>query len=201
MVIKKTPQKLDIKNIRKKLDLLDKESILKLVEVLTTLSSKKTSKTTIKTPKKTSKKKKIGRPRKIKVVEDLPEEDSLDEELVQEDEEEVIAPKRRKPKPLNKTKGDKGSPGRVEPFKKIKNRPNLFLKSKFKDMHKNDTLIDKKLNAGRVPTDRGERSTLVEIDCDICGKECIVNENLIYNNGEKFVYKCDNCVGKGAENE
>jgi hypothetical protein len=57
------------------------------------------------------------------------------------------------------------------------------------------------LNAGRVPTDRGERSTLVEINCDVCGKECIVNENLIYNNGEKFVYKCDNCVGKGAENE
>lgn len=196
---------ININEIKKTIKDLDKETLLLLIEALSKIQKKKTkTKAKAKVTRKPTKPvgKKRGRPKKnvaekeARVVD--AELDSLDSEnsddINLEEEQEQEHPIREKPRRIKKLQprkhGDKGSPGRVEPFQAVKNRPNLFLKSKLFNAHKNDTEIDKKLNAGRKPTERGERNNLVEVECDDCNEVFVVNESLVYNDEEGSHYKC-----------
>lgn len=169
---------------------LDKDSLLKLLDVLATIKDQ-TKDTTKDSPKKTVGKKR-GRPKKVDVK---PETDILETQVEVDDDDQndqdEPQPRRtpRKPRQLNVGK-QKGSQARVEPFT-AKKRPNLFLKSKFANAHKDDTLIDKKLATGRQPTERGVRNELVEVDCNDCGKSYIVNEELVFIDPEEGpIYHC-----------
>ena len=196
---------ININEIKKTIKDLDKDTLLLLIEALGKVQKKKIkAKAKHKVVKKTTKSvgKKRGRPKKNVAEKEVravdAELDSLDSEnsddINLEEEQGQEHPIREKPRRIKKLQprkhGDKGSPGRVEPFQAVKNRPNLFLRSKLFNAHKNDTEIDKKLNAGRKPTERGERNNLVEVECDDCGETFIVNESLIYGDEEGTHYKC-----------
>ena len=190
---------INIKQLKETIKNLDKDTLLLLIEALSKVQKKKTKAKVTKKPKAVGKKR--GRPKKIVEEEVSPELDLLDSEdsedldnINLEEEQEPEQPAGQKPRRIKKLQprkhGDKGSPGRVEPFQAVKNRPNLFLKSKLFNAHKNDTEIDKKLNAGRKPTERGERNNLVEVECDDCNEVFVVNESLVYNDEEGSHYKC-----------
>ena len=196
---------ININEIKKTIKDLDKETLLLLIEALSKIQKKKIKAKTKVAKKPTKSKsvgKKRGRPKKNVAEKEVravdAELDSLDSEnsddINLEEEQEPEQPTGQKPSRIKRLQprkhGDKGSPGRVEPFQAVKNRPNLFLKSKLFNAHKNDTEIDKKLNAGRKPTERGERNNLVEVECDDCGETFIVNESLIYGDEEGTHYKC-----------
>ena len=194
---------INIKQLKETIKNLDKDTLLLLIEALGKVQKKKT-KVKTKAVKKPAKPvgKKRGRPKKNVAEKEVgavdAELDSLDSEnsddINLEEEQEPEQPTGQKPSRIKRLQprkhGDKGSPGRVEPFQAVKNRPNLFLKSKLFNAHKNDTEIDKKLNAGRKPTERGERNNLVEVECDDCNEVFVVNESLVYNDEEGSHYKC-----------
>lgn len=183
---------LNINQIKETIKNLDKETVLKLVEILAGLSKKPIKKPKTKTKPTT---KKRGRPPKKKIKEVETEENIIidEDESAQE-----VAPRRRKPKALNKTRsGDKGSPGYIEKFKPIKNRPNLFFEKGFDKLHKEDTIIDKKLNKNRKPVERGERNNLIDVECRECGKEDTVREDLVYSDEDGVRWVCDRCIGSG----
>jgi len=66
---------------------------------------------------------------------------------------------------------------------------NKFLTMPERHMHKEDTLIDKKLNV-RPPTERTRQFNSVSVRCRVCGKEEQVNSNYIES---KERYKCNKC--------
>jgi len=174
---------------------LDKDSLLKLVDVLSNLKKVNDEPKVENQPKV-----KRGRPKKqkvVKVVDDEPEVDTVEEEIDDDQNDQppqLMQP--RKPRKLN-AGGQKGTQARTEPFTAIKKRPNLFLKSKFANAHKNDTLIDKLLSKNRQPTERGVRNDLVEVECNICKKSYVINEDLVFIDPEEGPkYKCDKCANK-----
>jgi hypothetical protein len=91
----------------------------------------------------------------------------------------------------------KGSPGYIETFKAIKNRPNYFLTSDMYNMFKSDTQIDKKLSGKNHPTPRREKMQMYEVDCIVCGKSFVVTYGVIpfdTDTGDPR-YVCNDCVG------
>jgi hypothetical protein len=174
---------LDIEQIKQNIQSMDKETILKLLDLLGVKEKVKQEK------KKVKAKPKRSRPKKAKKVEVEPEPDIVDQD--DDDQDETPQPQRKARPRIKKSLGaNKGAQARVEPFTKVKRRPNLFLQSKLKDAHKDDTKIDKKLNAGRQPVERGVRSDLVEVDCEDCGNTYIVSETLVYTDDDGSHYHC-----------
>ena len=94
-------------------------------------------------------------------------------------------------------RSDKGTPARAMPFDKNAERPDLFVQLGFDEMCKEDVEIDKKLNEGRTPTRRGTRTTIVDVECNRCGREYTVSNQLVRKVGDELVYVCDKCVGRG----
>ena len=94
-------------------------------------------------------------------------------------------------------RSDKGTPARAMPFDKNAERPDLFVRLGFDEMCKEDVEIDKKLNEGRTPTKRGTRTTLVDVECNRCGRPYTVSNQLVRKVGDELVYVCDKCVGRG----
>lgn len=102
-----------------------------------------------------------------------------DQDENEEDEEEFSAPKKRR--------GPVGS--NSTPKKKKKKFVNKFLNMKEATMHKDDSVIDKKLNR-LPPTQRTRNFEYVKVKCRVCGKE----ENVIPALAEvRDRYKCNKC--------
>lgn len=59
-----------------------------------------------------------------------------------------------------------------------------------KNMHKEDTMIDQKLNI-HDPTPRRKNNTLTKVQCRICGKTDTISSSLIVDHTR---YKCNNCA-------
>ncbi len=88
---------------------------------------------------------------------------------------------------------------RVEPVGTHR-RVNLFDKMVEKSQFKEDTKIDKKLWKGKTPTPRCGRSTLITIDCSVCGNEFDVSPNEVKMQEDddtgalSEVYTCNDCI-------
>lgn len=91
----------------------------------------------------------------------------------QESEEEFTAPLR--------TKGSR---------RKTKQVKNKFVDMPERDMHKDDTIIDKKL-ARFPPVSRARPFELVQVRCRVCGKTEKVSPSLVFEGVDR--YKCNNC--------
>lgn len=90
----------------------------------------------------------------------------------------------------------KGKQCRVEPMNIPRVRPNLFLKSDIAKSCKNDTKVDKLLNAGNTITERRPAARLYEVACKVCGGINTVSESMIMEDPDTgdFYYVCDSCI-------
>jgi len=68
---------------------------------------------------------------------------------------------------------------------------NKFLDMPEKDMHREDTEIDKKLSKS-APVARGREYTPVRVTCRVCGKTEMVNPSIVHDLRENR-YKCNTC--------
>jgi lysyl-tRNA synthetase class I len=71
-----------------------------------------------------------------------------------------------------------------------KNSKNKFLSMGVKDLHKDDTAIDKILNSS-PPTPRTRQFSSVDVVCRSCGKKETINPSLIHDSVDR--YKCNKC--------
>lgn len=67
---------------------------------------------------------------------------------------------------------------------------NKFLAMREKDMHKDDTKIDKLL-CKHGPTARARDFSLIKVACRVCGKTEEINPVLLFDAPNR--YKCNNC--------
>lgn len=72
-----------------------------------------------------------------------------------------------------------------------KKSKNKFLDMPEKDMHKNDSEIDKKL-CKNPPTPRTRKFKPVKVSCRVCGKTESVSPDVIPESTER--YKCNKCA-------
>ena len=131
-----------------------------------------------------SPKNKRGRPKKA--VDESPQEDIVVEE-----------------KPVRKRRvqqltSDDTTTAKLAPvtqsFQKIKNRPNLFLKSAVAKLHKEDSKIDKKLRGDNELEPRGRRVATITVQCNVCGKSENVSPKVVHSAPhEGLKYVCNNC--------
>jgi uncharacterized metal-binding protein YceD (DUF177 family) len=82
------------------------------------------------------------------------------------------------------------------PAKEKLNRKNIVQENKFlsmpeKDMHKDDTQVDKVL-CKHPPVARSREFTRIKVKCRVCGKEEEVNPGLVYDLRDNR-YKCNRC--------
>jgi hypothetical protein len=68
---------------------------------------------------------------------------------------------------------------------------NKFDSMSEKDLHKQDTEIDKKLWGNNRPTERSRQSSVVSVRCRVCGKTEQVSA-MIIDSAER--YKCNKCA-------
>lgn len=67
---------------------------------------------------------------------------------------------------------------------------NKFESMPEKNMHKDDTRIDKILSQ-YSPTQRSREFSLINVTCRVCGRQDEINPALIYDSGSR--YKCNRC--------
>jgi len=67
---------------------------------------------------------------------------------------------------------------------------NKFLSMREKDMHKEDTKVDKLLCKNN-PVSRSREFSLVKVTCRVCGKTEEINPVLLFDSPNR--YKCNNC--------
>ena len=79
--------------------------------------------------------------------------------------------------------------------KQTSTRPNLFDSMPEAQMHRSDSAIDKKLSS-YPPTARSRPSTIIDVQCCICGKKETVSKRLLVDSANR--YKCNNCCSKGS---
>jgi len=72
---------------------------------------------------------------------------------------------------------------------KNKVRENKFDKMSERNLHKEDSEIDKKLCV-QPPVTRGRNPSLINVSCRVCGKKEEVSAGLV---GDKERYKCNKC--------
>ena len=85
------------------------------------------------------------------------------------------------------------SPPKTETKKKRsapESKLNKFDSMSEKNMHKQDTEIDKKLWGNNLPSDRGRPPSLINVKCRMCGKNENVSSSLV-DSVER--YKCNKC--------
>ena len=68
---------------------------------------------------------------------------------------------------------------------------NRFLDMPEKEMHKEDSYVDKKLSIA-APVARGRPFNPVKVTCRVCGKTEMVNPAIVYDMRENR-YKCNTC--------
>lgn len=79
---------------------------------------------------------------------------------------------------------------------KIKsNNHNQFLTMGVKDLHKEDTKIDKALSKF-PPTPRTRKFKPVDVVCRSCGKKDSVSPSLLHDSADR--YKCNKCAGSAG---
>jgi hypothetical protein len=83
--------------------------------------------------------------------------------------------------PVMRTKGQKA---------KKAHHKNKFLSMREKDMHKDDSKIDKLL-CQSGPVSRSRDFSLVKVTCRVCGKTEDINPVLLFDAPNR--YKCNNC--------
>ena len=76
--------------------------------------------------------------------------------------------------------------------KKEPSTTNKFDSMAEKNMHKQDTAIDKKLWGNNQPTERTRKFQAVTVRCRVCGKTEQVSPSLIESQER---YKCNRCAG------
>jgi hypothetical protein len=69
-------------------------------------------------------------------------------------------------------------------------QPNKFLHMGEKDMHKEDTSIDKKLSKF-APVARSRPFEMIDVVCRVCGKKETISPSLLFEAADR--YKCNNC--------
>lgn len=67
---------------------------------------------------------------------------------------------------------------------------NKFESMPEKNMHKDDTKIDKILNQ-YSPTQRSREFSTIDVTCRVCGRTDTINSSLAYDSGTR--YKCNKC--------
>jgi hypothetical protein len=72
---------------------------------------------------------------------------------------------------------------------------NKFLQMAEKNMHKSDSLIDKKLKKF-PPTPRNRPASMVNVVCRVCGKKDFVSSQILPESAAR--YKCNNCATTGG---
>lgn len=111
-----------------------------------------------------------------------------------------IAPSKNRDKATARANKEKGMAARCLGQVQVGPRHNAFddlVKSGKIDLHKKDSVIDKKLVNGI--TARGERdSGLVQVECIECGREDIVASSTVYSDSDGVRYKCNNCSKQGS---
>lgn len=116
---------------------------------------------------------------------------SLEEE---EEVEEVAPPPRKRTRAAKQPANNHIESGTATRREKISigPRPNKFLNSDVKDLHKQDHLIDEKLWQGRQPVARGDRgNNLIEIECYECGEPVLIASDVAVPEGR---IKCNKCT-------
>jgi len=111
-------------------------------------------------------------------------------ENISDDDEEAVEEKPVRKTAKKKTVRKKNKPKVIERGVVQSNRPNLFDEMPEKDMHKSDTIIDKKLNV-HPPSVRSRKFSMVTVQCRVCGKQEEISPSLIPE--DKSRYKCNNC--------
>lgn len=106
---------------------------------------------------------------------------------------------KRLKKPQNTPLGEHAGkvPASIVPMKKER-RPNRFEQSSLINAERRDIEIDKKLNAGRPPTQRERSVEMYEVDCGKCGKSCVVPSSQVFfmPDGE-YSFNCNRCSVRG----
>jgi hypothetical protein len=74
--------------------------------------------------------------------------------------------------------------------KKTTDSYNKFETMPEKNMHKDDTRIDKMLNK-HSPTQRSREFNTIDVACRVCGRKETINSALAYDSGNR--YKCNKC--------
>lgn len=116
--------------------------------------------------------------------EDIDEDDSFEEEDEEGEEEFSL-----KQSPIKKSNRKTNKISDVKPSRKKKKFVNKFLNMKEASMHKDDSIIDKKLNR-TPPTQRTRHFEYVQVKCRVCGK----TEKVIPALAEaRDRYKCNRC--------
>lgn len=69
---------------------------------------------------------------------------------------------------------------------------NLFDTMSEKNLHKEDTVVDKKLWRNREPTERRASNSRIECKCASCGKDVSVNPNEILSKEQRIL--CNSCL-------
>ena len=91
---------------------------------------------------------------------------------------------------------EEAPPPKQRAQKKIKSKMvNKFDAMNERNMHKQDSKIDKLLWGDTQPTDRGRPSSLVQVRCRVCGKNEQISSSLI-DSPER--YKCNKCAGSSG---
>lgn len=96
-------------------------------------------------------------------------------------EEEVSAPDTAKAKRTKQKK--KVAKTTSDSYNKFESMPE-------KNMHKDDTRIDKILNQ-YSPTQRSREFSTIDVTCRVCGRTDTINSSLAYDSGTR--YKCNKC--------
>ena len=93
---------------------------------------------------------------------------------------------------LKERKKSKGAT-RHEPID-TKSRINLFEQSSDFNQFKADSEIDRKLWQGKSVSRRGDRQTIIEVECESCGNDFTVCPNeLIVDADGNSKYRCNDC--------
>jgi hypothetical protein len=95
-------------------------------------------------------------------------------------------------KPAPKTRGRKPK------AQTAKGRKNLFDTMPEKNLHKDDTKIDKVLLKGKKPSPRRDTVELITIKCRSCGDKVQVNPDFVFDAKR---YKCNDCSSNADDGE
>lgn len=81
-------------------------------------------------------------------------------------------------------------PKRINNKKITPSKINKFDEMAEKNMHKEDTIIDKKLNI-YPPSPRARSYKPISVQCRVCGKKDSINPSLLHDSIDR--YKCNKC--------
>lgn len=93
----------------------------------------------------------------------------------------------------------RGGAGRTEPVSL--SGENKFESMREKSSYREDSKTDKLLWGNHEPTERPDDFSFVEVECEICHKNCKVHPSLVYldQDTRQPKYTCDSCVPRGSE--